>query len=100
MTVIAGVDGCRAGWLCICKETETGNIGHQVHASFQSLINQNPFPKVIAIDIPIGLTDAGQRECDTQARKLLKKPRSNSVFPAPIRPALKATIREEGRPPG
>lgn len=95
MTVIAGVDGCKSGWLCVWKNTSNGQINHQVFDNAHDLIHQKPRPLVIAIDIPIGLTDAGKRESDCQARKLLGKPRSSSVFPAPIRPALIARTREE-----
>lgn len=41
-------------------------------------------------DIPIGLTDAGLRTCDVEARALLGPQRGSSVFAAPIRPALHA----------
>lgn len=50
---------------------------------------------VVAVDIPIGLTERGARACDIEARKRLGKPRSNSVFPAPIRPILRATTYEK-----
>jgi predicted RNase H-like nuclease len=44
---------------------------------------------LILIDIPIGLPDNGIRECDVEARKLLKK-RAASVFPVPCRQAIHA----------
>ena len=46
---------------------------------------------LIAIDIPIGLTDGGPRACDVEARRRLGRPRGSSVFPAPCRSALPAT---------
>ena len=42
---------------------------------------------VVAIDMPIGLSDTGARECDVAARKLLQ-PHGTRVFPAPPRVAL------------
>lgn len=54
-----------------------------------------PTPKIIAIDIPIGLPDIGSRICDSQARKLLGQKRASSVFPAPIRPVLAASDYRE-----
>lgn len=45
---------------------------------------------VIAIDMPIGLSDDGDRTCDVEARRRLKGAAS-SVFPAPVRPVLAAT---------
>ncbi|MFC1579557.1 DUF429 domain-containing protein [Thermodesulfobacteriota bacterium] len=93
--IIAGVDGCPAGWLCITKNVDTGRIRAETYPSARALIAQTPRPEIIAIDIPIGLTDRGPRECDKAARVYLKEPRRRSVFPTPIRPALYASSREE-----
>jgi predicted RNase H-like nuclease len=46
---------------------------------------------LIAIDMPIGLSDEGARACDLAARRLLGRPRASSVFPAPCRAALGTT---------
>jgi predicted RNase H-like nuclease len=46
---------------------------------------------LIAIDMPIGLSDRTPRACDLQARRMLGRPRASSVFPAPCRAALAAT---------
>jgi predicted RNase H-like nuclease len=43
----------------------------------------------VAVDMPIGLLDAGPRACDVEARRRLG-PRRSSVFPAPSRPMLAA----------
>ncbi len=59
-----------------------------------ALLARVPRPKVVAVDIPIGLPDAGPRCCDREARRRLGSRRS-SVFPAPIRPAVRAGSREE-----
>jgi predicted RNase H-like nuclease len=45
---------------------------------------------VIAVDMPIGLPESGRRACDTEARRMLG-PRRSSVFPVPVRSALRAT---------
>ena len=45
--------------------------------------------------MPIGLTEAGPRACELEARKLLGRPRSSSVFPAPVRPLLRASSWEQ-----
>lgn len=50
---------------------------------------------LVAVDIPIGLSNGGRRQCDVHARRLLGSLRGSSVFPAPIRPTLRATTREE-----
>jgi predicted RNase H-like nuclease len=45
---------------------------------------------IVAVDMPIGLSEVGRRSCDTEARRLLG-PRRSSVFPVPVRSALAAT---------
>jgi len=94
MTVVAGVDGCKNGWFCVAKDVGTGRIWFGIYDNANSLLQQQPEPLIVAIDIPIGLTEAGPRQCDIEARKLLG-PRQSSVFPAPIRPALRAKTRQE-----
>ncbi|HWS73295.1 MAG TPA: DUF429 domain-containing protein [Thermoanaerobaculia bacterium] len=89
MLNIAGTDGCRAGWLCLIEELETRRVGSKIFATFVELADALAV-NVIAIDIPIGLTDSGARACDLQARKILGPKRGSSVFPAPIRALLKA----------
>jgi predicted RNase H-like nuclease len=60
----------------------------------EELFAAAPSIDVLAIDIPIGLTDAHARQCDAEARRLLGPRRASSVFPAPIRPALHASTYE------
>ncbi|MCH8120708.1 MAG: DUF429 domain-containing protein [Planctomycetes bacterium] len=93
MTIVAGVDGCKAGWLCVAKDLDTGLITSDVFSDAQLLLQQEPEPSIIAVDIPIGLTEIGARQCDVAVRKLLG-PRRSSVFPAPIRPALQSKTRQ------
>ena len=94
MAIVAGVDGCKAGWLCLAKDFGAGLITSDVFSNAQELLQQEPQPAVTAVDIPIGLTEAGPRQCDLEARQLLG-PRRSSVFPAPIRPVLQAGTRQE-----
>jgi predicted RNase H-like nuclease len=51
------------------------------------------------IDIPIGLKEEvmEERRCDKEARKLLKQPRSSSVFRVPCRQAVYMDLEEEAR---
>lgn len=93
MPLVAGADGCPRGWICVVRDTETGAVSWNLFATAAALVSQKPRPKVIATDMPIGLTDAGQRVCDRQARGLLGGTRQRSVFPSPIRPALHAANR-------
>ena len=93
MAIVAGVDGCKAGWLCVAKDLDTSLITSTVFSNAQILLQQKPEPLIIAVDIPIGLTEVGPRQCDIASRKLLG-PRKSSVFPAPIRPALQSKTRQ------
>ena len=86
MTVVHGVDGCRKGWICVSLDLSTGELSAKVFKTAKALFKDSPGP--IGIDIPIGLPDAASRKCDKVARKLLKFPRSSSVFPVPMRAAL------------
>ena len=95
MTILAGVDGCGYGWICITKDLENGTLNSMIFRSTAELFAQAPSPAVFAIDIPIGLTESGSRQCDIQARRLLAARRGTSVFPAPIRPVLNVVSREE-----
>ncbi len=95
MADISGVDGCKGGWIAIRKDVASGEISSVIYTSGEKLTSESPKPVVLALDIPIGLSDSGPRQCDILARKMLGQPRGSSVFPAPIRPTLTATDRTE-----
>lgn len=93
MSVIRGVDGCRAGWLCLSvrpgeTEPDVAVFGPDARALLVE-------PALItAIDIPIGLPSTGKRAVDDKARSLLGRLKS-SVFPAPMRATLGAESYKE-----
>ena len=91
-SAIRGVDGCKAGWLCLsvppnetCPEVKV--FGSDGRALLQEAA------LVTAIDIPIGLPSTGRRRVDEIARSLLG-PLKSSVFPAPVRSAIATTSYE------
>lgn len=86
---IAGVDGCREGWLCV-EECE-GRLTARIFRSFPELLAALPGASVIAVDIPIGLPEQGKRDCDTAARRALSPTRTSSVFPTPVLGVLHET---------
>lgn len=90
--MIAGIDGCPSAWFAVLLDTETKQTRFEVVSDLAEFCDRHR-PEVVAIDIPIGLTESGPRACDLQARKLLKG-RGCCVFPAPIRPALEALDRD------
>jgi len=93
---IAGVDGCRAGWLVVLAHPLARDAQeHQVTvcARFDETLTLLPMSTVSAVDIPIGLLaerQPGGRDCDRFARRLLGR-RASSVFTPPTRPLLDAT---------
>lgn len=93
--IVAGADGCHAGWICLTLDQPSGELGAALHSTAQALLFQQPEPLMLAIDMPIGLPERGPRACDREARKHLGRPRAASVFPAPIRPALVAATRDQ-----
>src|SRR5580704_15753192 len=92
---VAGVDGCRAGWVAFKVELPSLITSVEV-IDLPALLRKRP-PELVClgIDIPIGLLN-GSRACDKAARKLLGQPRGSSVFAAPCRAALSATSHATG----
>lgn len=88
MTTIGGADGCPGGWICVERDTITGDTVADVFTTTDKLLNRARDLAVLTVDIPIGLTDSEPRQCDLQARRLLTSLRGSSVFPAPVRAAL------------
>jgi predicted RNase H-like nuclease len=89
---VAGVDGCRAGWVVVLQRGR--HIGAFLAGTMTELASTVPKGTIVAVDMPIGLPELGDRECCKAARAYLRKPRSCSVFPAPIRACLSAPTGE------
>src|SRR5690242_20609020 len=87
---VAGVDGCRAGWVAFKVELPSFATSVDLVDLPKLLSNRPDNLLCLAIDIPIGLLDCS-RACDKAARKLLGQPRGTSVFAAPCRAVLTAT---------
>ena len=87
---VAGVDGCRAGWVRFAVEIPSLVTSVEVVDVAEALSSRPDDLLCLAIDIPIGLFN-GSRACDKAARKLLGHSRGTSVFAAPCRAALSAT---------
>jgi len=84
---VAGVDGCRAGWVRCAVEVPSLVTSVDV-VDLALVLSKRPNDLLcIAIDIPIGLLN-GSRACDKAARRLLGQPRGSSVFAEPCQAAL------------
>lgn len=95
MINVAGINGCRAGWFCIFEELTSRKLASKTFETIDDLAKHIEGLHVVAIDVPIGLTESGPRACDVGARKMLGPKRASSVFPAPVRSALSAATYEE-----
>jgi len=84
---VLGVDGWRGQWVGALLD---GRRVRLLALSDVAAVLAVPNVEVVAIDMPIGLSEDGVRVCDVLARKRLG-PAGSSVFPAPLRQVLKAT---------
>ncbi len=102
--VVAGVDGCRAGWLTATvawREDHAEILDIWVAGDLGEAATRHG-PRQVAVDIPIGLLDErrpGGRDCDRLARRALPG-RASSVFTPPPRPALQARDYAQAKPYG
>lgn len=96
---VAGADGCPAGWLVVFRSINGQSPRAQIFDKITDAFQQRERPKILAVDIPIGLLKTsrkGGRSADIEAREVLSL-RKASIFPAPSRPALKARSPAEAR---
>jgi predicted RNase H-like nuclease len=83
-----GVDACRAGW--VGNVLSTGQLRAYFEPDIENLAaaaERDGALDAIAVDMPIGLPDAGRRAADVLARRALG-PRWASVFITPVRAAM------------
>ena len=93
-----GVDGCKAGWFCVCLD-DSNYYKTDIVQDIQSLVDEFHEECLILVDIPIGLRQNGnlERLCDKEARRILGN-RKSSVFPVPCRKAVyESTYQEASR---
>jgi predicted RNase H-like nuclease len=93
MALLAGIDGCKKGWIIAIHDTRNHSFEHTLADDFAQVLEITRGFAVVALDMPIGLLDCarkGGRSCDRNARKFLAPKRASSVFNAPARPALSA----------
>lgn len=100
MPLICGADGCRGGWVAVEENLDACEISWRVVPTLRNLATGKSPPRIIALDVPIGLPDKDSRACDLEARQLLGRGRASSVFPAPIRSVLQASTHAEASAAG
>jgi len=105
VTWVAGADGCRGGWVVLDALVEDGAVTAleaRIAETPAELLESGRRPRLVALDIPIGLLEErrrGGRDCDRAARAVLGR-RGCSVFSPPVRPILGAQTYGEVRGAG
>jgi predicted RNase H-like nuclease len=83
---VLGVDGWRGAWVGALLDGRSVSL---LLLRTVADVLAVPGVDVVAVDMPIGLSEDGVRACDVAARRRLGRAGS-SVFPAPLRPVLEA----------
>ena len=85
---VLGVDGWRGAWVGALLE---GRSVRLLALADVTAVLAVPGVDLVAIDMPIGLSEDGVRACDEAARRRLKgSGAAGSVFPSPVRAVLAA----------
>lgn len=91
--MIAGVDGCKAGWLLAVADGWPCRKAPLLYVcrSFQGVLELTARCAIVVVDIPIGLPSGSEiRACDQEAIDRLGKDGQNRVFLTPPRETLAA----------
>ena len=82
---VAGIDGCRSGWLVVEAHSDLSKAELNFAPNWHDVKST---ARVIAVDMPIGLSRDGVRQCEVEARRLLS-PCASRVFKTIARGALR-----------
>ncbi|GAA0953345.1 DUF429 domain-containing protein [Actinocorallia libanotica] len=95
---VLGVDACRRGWVGIAVEWDGGLTAYHAPEIGRLVDQAERDGKVdaVAVDMPIGLADAGRRQADVLARKEAG-PQWYSVTIVPVREALESADIDDAR---
>jgi predicted RNase H-like nuclease len=90
---VAGVDGCRAGWIAVLMRANDPH-DHRIATAptLAGIVDAPEQPAVVAVDMPIGLPDRtqGSGRLPEQLIRPLLGGRQSSVFAIPSRRAVEA----------
>lgn len=81
---VVGIDGCKGGWVAVARDKDRWQWRTAAVDEISTLMDEDA---TTGIDIPIGLLDHGERECDLLARRALPGAASR-VFVTPPRAVL------------
>lgn len=85
MQRIAGVDGCKSGWIVVESTLNLNDLNWKIASHWNAIA---PVAEVIAVDMPIGVSRDGVRQCEVEARNKLS-PCGSRVFKTLPRGALR-----------
>lgn len=96
MGEVAGIDGCRGGWVAVAMPEGTPQGARVLAApAFAELMARLAGAAALVVDMPVGLAEAPPgRGVEALARARIG-PRRSSVFEPPLRPALGARSQDE-----
>lgn len=86
MTTVLGIDAWRGGWVGI-RLRDGRFLSAHCAPQLEDLVHDAADADLVAVDIPLGLTHAGERAADRAARAMLGR-RGSSVFLTPPRPVF------------
>ena len=89
---LAGVDGCRGGWIAAFVRPAVDEVRVRMVARFADVLTAPEAPAIAAVDIPIGLPDriGPEGRGPERAIRPLLGARQSSVFSVPPRAAIAA----------
>lgn len=82
---IAGIDGCKSGWIVVEADSDLNQAELRFASNWHDV---NSTARIVAVDMPIGLSRDGVRQCEVEARKLLS-PCASRIFKTFSRGALR-----------
>ncbi|MGY5884248.1 DUF429 domain-containing protein [Modestobacter lacusdianchii] len=92
---VLGVDGWRGRWVGALLEERTVEL---LLLDDAAAVLAVPEVSLVAVDMPIGLSEDGVRACDVEAAGLLRPTgAASSVFPTPVRAVLSSDDYAEAR---
>jgi len=68
MQRVAGVDGCRNGWLVVESALNVNEATWKIVSDWNAI---GAVADVVAADMPVGISVNGVRQCEVEARKIL-----------------------------
>lgn len=83
-----GVDACRAGWIAACWRPAADELSFLLSPAWPA--GAAAAAAMVAVDMPIGLPERGNRACDLDARRRLPVKSRARVFIGLRRPLLAA----------